>query len=143
MGTRQGPRRPLPQPHRAALAQPLADAVVGPARHGATGSDLDVAPLLVALRAGALDAHLPEIARIVNDRLAAIEAIEELIAASKLHVGDKVRLGHNLKPSYLHGRPATILEKDGDKWIVRLDEPITGKFANADLRLSARQLEPA
>ena len=66
----------------------------------------------------------------------------ELIAAARLHVGDTVRLGHNLKPNYLHGRAATIIKKDGDKWVVRLDEPITGKFANADLRLSASQLEP-
>lgn len=78
----------------------------------------------------------------MNDRLAAIEAIEELIAAARLHVGDTVRLGHNLKPNYLHGRTAKIIKKDGNKWVVRLDEPITGKFSNADLRLSARQLDP-
>lgn len=78
----------------------------------------------------------------MNDRLAALDAIAELVAASKLHVGDKVTIGHNLKPTYLHGRAATILRKDGDKWVIRPDEPITGKFANADLRLSALQLEP-
>ena len=143
MGTHQRPRRPLPESRRAALVQPLLDAVAGPTDRGPTEEWLDISPLIAALRLGALDAHLGEIARIVNDRLAAVEAIEELIAASKLRVGDKVRLGHNLKPNYLHGRAATIIKRDGDKWVVRLDEPITGKFAKADLRLSASQLEPA
>jgi hypothetical protein len=67
---------------------------------------LDVEPLFIALRMGALDDHLEEIATIVNDRLAAINAIEELIASSRLHVGDRVRIGHNLRPLYLHGRAA-------------------------------------
>lgn len=136
---KRSPRRPSPSSRRA--AQPLLDAVVGPGAPR-TGEEIDVAPLLAALRVGALDAHLSEIAQIVNDRLAALDAIAELVAASKLHVGDKVTLRHNLKPNYLHGRAATILRKGGDKWVVRLDEPITGKFANADLRLSALQLEP-
>lgn len=133
-------RRSAPPSRRA--AQRLLDAVVDPTDASSSEEDVDVAPLLAALRVGALDAHLPEIAQIVNDRLAALDAIAELVAASKLHVGDKVTLGHDLKPNYLDGRVATILRKDGDKWVVRLDEPITGKFANADLRLSALQVEP-
>lgn len=137
---KRSPRRPAPPSRRA--AQPLLDALVGRTDVSPSEEEIDVAPLLAALRVGALDAHLPEIAQIVNDRLAALDAIAELVAASKLHVGDKVTLGHNLKPNYLHGRVATIIRKDGDKWVVRLDEPITGKFANADLRLSALQLEP-
>ncbi len=143
MGKRHGSRRSLSPSQRAALARPLLDAVAAPERARDSEEEIDIAPLLAALQVGALDAHLSEIAHIVNDRFAAIEAIEELIAAAKLHVGDTVRLGHNLKPNYLHGRAATIIKKDGDKWVVRLDEPITGKFANADLRLSASQLEPA
>jgi hypothetical protein len=35
----------------------------------------------------------------------------------------------------------TIIAKDGEKWLVRLDEPV-GRFTNADLRVYARQLEP-
>ena len=35
----------------------------------------------------------------------------------------------------------TIIAKDGEKWLVRLDEPI-GRFTNADLRVTARQLDP-
>jgi hypothetical protein len=139
MAKRKKPRTPrAPRPIRADLAQPLID----PTMDRVAGFEgLDVEPLFVALRMGALDDHLEQIATIVNDRLAAINAIEELIAASHLHVGDRVRIGHNLRPLYLHGRSATIVERDGEKWIVRLDEPV-GRFTDADLRLYARQLEP-
>jgi len=139
MAKRKKPRPPLPsRPKRADLAQPLVDPLGDPA---AILAGIDVEPLFVALRIGALDGHLEEIATLVNDRLAAINAVEELIAASHLHVGDRVRLGHNLKPQYLHGRMVTIIAKDGEKWLVRLDEPV-GRFTNADLRVYARQLEP-
>jgi hypothetical protein len=49
--------------------------------------------------------------------------------------------GHNLRPQYLHGRTVTIIAKEGEKWVVRLEEPV-GRFTNADIRLFARQLEP-
>lgn len=139
MAKRNKPRpTSTPRPRRADLAQPLLDAAIGSTEHAAT---LDVEPLLVALRLGALDDHLEDIATIINHRIAALNAIDELVAASRLHVGDRVRIGHNLKPQYLHGRAARIIAKDGDKWIVRLDEPV-GRFTNGDLRLHAIQLEP-
>ncbi len=138
MAKHKKPRSSVPRPRRADLAQPLLDAAVRPAEHLGT---LDIEPLLVVLRLGALDDHLEEIAAILNDRIAALNAIDEMLAASKLHVGDRIRIGHNLRPQYLHGRPARIVAKDGDKWIVRLDEPV-GRFTNADLRLHAIQLEP-
>jgi hypothetical protein len=76
--------------------------------------ELDIEPRLVALHVGALDEHLEQIAHIVNDRLNLVKVLEELLAASRLHVGDRVRLGHNLRPQYLHGRDATVLGRDGD-----------------------------
>jgi hypothetical protein len=139
MAKRKKPRSTsLPRPRRADLAQPLLDAAVRSTEHPAT---IDVEPLLVALRLGALDDHLEEIATIVNDRIAVLNVIDEIVAASRLHVGSRVRIGHNLRPQYLHGRPAKIVAKDGDEWIVRLYEPV-GRFTNADLRLHAIQLEP-
>jgi len=92
--------RGVPVPRRAALAQPLLDAVVSPneptsARAGS--SEPDIEPLLRRAALGVLDDHLAQIAQVVNTRLRAIDAVEELMASSRLHVGDKVRLGH--KPS--------------------------------------------
>ena len=110
------------------MAQPFLDGVVdSPGRP----AGLDVEPLFAALLLGALDEHLDEIATLVNNRITALNAVAELVAASRLHVGDYVRLGHNLKPLYLHRKNATIIAKDGDKWIDRLDEPV-GRFTNAD-----------
>jgi len=133
---------PLTAKQRAALAQPLLDKAMGrdpsPPPSG-PDSELDVGPLFVALRLGALDGHLEELAREINDRIAAVEVIEEMIASSQLHVGDKARLGHNLRPNYLHGRSVTVLARDGEKWLVRLDEPVEGRYA---LR-SAGQLTPS
>lgn len=137
-------KRPFSATQRGALAQPLLDKVFDqdPARpRSAPDSEIDVGPLFVALRLGALDGHLEELAREINDRIAAVEAIEEMIASSQLHVGDKMRLGHNLRPNYLHGRSVTVLARDGEKWLVRLDEPVEGRYANADLRVYATQLE--
>jgi hypothetical protein len=62
------------------------------------------------------------------------------MALSRLPVGDKVRLGHNLRPQYLHGRSATVA-REREKWIVRLDESV-GRFADGNLRVSATQIEP-
>jgi hypothetical protein len=138
MAKAQKPRTPTPR--RADLAQPLLDKVLDVASE--RPGELDIEPLLVALRIGALDDHLDEIGTIVNNRIVALNAIDDLRAASRLHVGDRVRLGHNLKPRYLHGREATIIARDGDKWVVRLDEPV-GRFTNADIRLRAIQLDPA
>jgi hypothetical protein len=138
------PRKPRPvvppaDSRRDAVAQSFRDAF---AHSFEQPGGFDAAPLLIALRLGVLDEHLGEIGALINDRIATLNAVAELVAASKLHVGDRVRLGHNLKPLYLHGRAATIVAKDGDKWTVRLDEPV-GRFTNADIRLQAIQLERA
>jgi len=135
------PRATVPSAYsrRIAAAQPLLDTVVDSLERP---GDIDVEPLFAALLLGALDEHLEEIATLVNNRIAALNVIAELVAASRLHLGDRVRLGHNLKPLYLHGKNATIIAKDGEKWIVRLDEPV-GRFTNADIRLQAIQIEPA
>jgi hypothetical protein len=139
--SRKNQRRPVQR--RADLAQPLLDAVVGPNKSSARSgtSEPHIEPLLVALHLGLLDDHLAQIAQVVNTRLKALDAVGELIASSRLHVGDKVRLGHNLRPQYLHGRSATLVAQDGEKWLVRLDESV-GRFADDDLRVSATQIEP-
>ncbi len=78
----------------------------------------DVEPILVALGVGALDGRLEEIGTVVNNRIVARIAIDELRAASRLHPSDRVRLGRNLQPRYLDSPAATSIGRDGDKWIV-------------------------
>ncbi len=84
----------------------------------------------------ALHGHLEEIATLVNERLAVIDAIEELIAASHLKAGTASDSATTSGPNTLTS-PATIIAKDGEKWLVRLDEPV-GRFTNVDLRFTQR-----
>ena len=111
------PIRPIPADLSAPTVAPTSDPPVNLA-------GIDVEPLFAALRMGALDGHLEELASAVNERFAAIDAIEELLAARYLRVGGRARLGHNLRPQYLHGRTVSIIAKEGEKWVVRLEEPV-------------------
>jgi hypothetical protein len=96
--------------------------------------------LLLAISVGVLDDGLDRIAATVNARFDALQRAAQLIADATLKVGDRVMLGHNLRPLYLHGQPARVVGKDGEKWVLRLEKPI-GRFKNADLRVSAFQIE--
>jgi hypothetical protein len=133
------PRKPpARRPIRADVSAPLIDPTTDPAAYLAS---VDVEPLFIAVRTGALDGHLERLASAINERFATLDAIEEIVAARRLHVGARARLGHNLRPQYLHGRTVTVIAKEGEKWVVRLEEPV-GRFTNADIRLYARQLDP-
>jgi hypothetical protein len=34
-----------------------------------------------------------------------------------------------------------VIARDGDKWVVRLDDPVEGRYADGDFRVYATQLE--
>lgn len=102
--------------------------------------ELPVDTLLLAISVGVLDDDLDRIARSVNTRVDALRQAAQLIAEATLKVGDRVTLGHNLEPLYLHGKPARVIAKDGEKWILRLEKPV-GRLKDADLRVSAFQIE--
>jgi hypothetical protein len=102
---------------------------------------LDVEPLLQAIVAGVLDDHLDRIAVVLNARVNALNQAEELIASRQFHVGDRVRIGHTLRPLYLHGRPGTITQRTADTWTVQLDEPV-GRYTTGELRCRSTDIEP-
>ena len=153
-GQPEGPGRParlavMAKPHKrrtppplSAIRPDLTAPLFDPMKHKMPAFEgLDVEPLLIAVRVGALDHHLEQLAAVVNERFAALDALAEIAATRHLRVGGRARLGHNLRPQYLHGRIVTVIAKEGEKWVVRLDEPV-GRFTDADIRLYARQLEP-
>ena len=105
----------------------------------ARSGGLGIEPVLLAIRVGLCDDDLGRIVATVEERLAALAAAAQIIAAATLKVGDPVVLGHNLRPLYLHGKAARVVARDGDMWIVRLETPV-GRFKDADLRVSAVQL---
>jgi len=106
MAKRRKPRTPTPR--CANLTQQSLAKVLDTGEHP---GELDLEILLVALGIGALDDHLEEIGTIVNNRTRALNAIDELRTTSRLHVGDRMHLGHNLRPQYLAGRGATIIAR--------------------------------
>jgi len=105
----------------------------------ARSTGLDIEPLLLAIRVGLLDDHLDRMITTVKTRLGAVEAAAQVIAAATLKVGDRVELGHNVQPLYMHGKTARVIARDGEKWVVRLEHPV-GRVKNPDLRVSATQL---
>ena len=80
--------------------------------------------LLLAIRLGFFDNDLDRIASTLQSRLDALHKAAQIIAKATLKIGDRVHLGHNLRPLYLHGQPARVIAKDGDKWVLRLDKPV-------------------
>jgi hypothetical protein len=104
-----------------------------------SSTGLEIEPVLLAIRVGLLEDHLEAIVANAQARLDALEMAAKIIASATLKVGDRVELGHNLRPQYLHGKTARVIAQDGEKWIVRLEHPV-GRFKNADLRVSATQL---
>ena len=69
---------------------------------------IDVEPFLLAIRVGLFDDHLDSLVGTVEERVRALEAAAQLIASVTLKVGDRVQLGHNLEPLYLHGKTAEL-----------------------------------
>jgi|HubBroStandDraft_6_1064221.scaffolds.fasta_scaffold1756300_2 hypothetical protein len=126
------------RPHRPRLVQPP------PSSHEQPASDphpvLDVAGLIERITAGDLDAVLPLIAPVIGQRLRLLEAANTLSALSRFDIGDRVRINHTVKPSYLHEARGTVTGRAGQQVVVRLDDPV-GRFTG-EVRCPPQALEP-
>jgi len=58
----------------------------------------------------------------------------------QLSVGDRVQIGHDVRPAYLHGLPATVIRRGTGTITIRLDRPV-GKFADGCIRCSPLAVE--
>src|SRR5215510_8012427 len=65
--------------------------------------------LVHLVTAGELDSELHLLYNTIGDRIEAIEAARLANALARLNIGDRVRIGHDVRPGYLHGLPATVL----------------------------------
>jgi hypothetical protein len=135
------PKKHRPPPRRVAAHPDLGDMTPKEAVGILARADQEpVETLLLAISVGVFDNDLDRIASILQSRLDALHRAAQIIAEATLKIGDRVHLGHNLRPLYLHGQPARVIAKDGEKWILRLEKPV-GRFKDADLRVSASQIE--
>ena len=64
--------------------------------------------------AGKLGSELPILYNTIGDRVEAIEATRLANALDRFSVGDRVRIGHNVRPGYIRGLPATMIRRGTD-----------------------------
>lgn len=131
MGKRSRRHHANPNPSRSPRAEPPA----GPAH--------DV--LASQILSGQLDTQLPALIEAINRRWKTIQDQRTAIALTELRVGDRVRIGHDVSPQYLHGRHGEIHQIDHDQVVVCLDTPV-GRFKSGHVRCpptALQRTEPA
>jgi hypothetical protein len=96
--------------------------------------------LVALVTAGELDSELPLLYNTIGDRIQAIEAARLANALARLSIGDRVRIGHDVRPGYLHGLPATVIRRGTDTITIQLDRPV-GKFIDGCIRCSPLAVE--
>ncbi len=96
--------------------------------------------LVALVTAGELDSELHLLYNTIGDRIEAIEAARLANALARLSIGDRVRIGHDVRPGYVHGLPATVMRRGTDTITIQLDRPV-GKFVDGCIRCSPLAVE--
>jgi len=94
-----------------------------------------------AIARGELDQELVVLGAVINQRVRLLATARSMRTLASLRVGDRVRINHNAKPNYLHGRAATVTGWAGQNVVVQLDQP-AGRFKTGELRCPPLVLEP-
>lgn len=129
-------RRNRPHPPQAPKTSAASSPTAEPTLNNQPRLPPNAIETLVALvTAGDLDADLALLYNTIGDRLHAIQAARLANAMARLSIGDRVRIGHDVSPGYIHGLPATVVQRGADVITIQLDQPV-GKFANGRIRCS-------
>jgi hypothetical protein len=100
------------------------------------------AQLLIGLIAtGGLDEHLPALQTAIAERHRHRQRAQSNQAAARIQIGDRVQLGHDIRPLYLHGATGTVTGWAGQSAVIQLDEPI-GRFTAGQIRCPPLGLKP-
>jgi len=100
-----------------------------------------VQAVVEAIARGELDDELAVLGAVINERARLLATAQSMRTLASLRVGDRVRINHSAKPSYLHGRAGTVTGWAGQNVVVQLDHPV-GRFATGELRCPPLTLEP-
>jgi hypothetical protein len=103
------------------------------AQHRSSSAAAAYPSLLDAIAGGQFDDHLTALAEAIDARRHLVHTIRSVTALAALHVGDLVRINHAVRPQYLAGMGATIVEIDDHAVTLRLQRPV-GRFASGVLR---------
>ncbi len=134
--SRNGRRRSQPRQPSAASSRP---AEPTPNDHPRLPPNA-IETLVALVTAGELDTDLPLLYNTIGDRLNAIAAARLANAMARLSLGDRVRIGHDVRPGYIHGLPATVVKRGTDTITIQLDRPV-GKFVDGCIRCSPLAVE--
>jgi hypothetical protein len=122
--------RPRPAPHARLALQPTT----------IPGCPNAIETLVHLVTAGELDSELHLLYNTIGDRIEAIESARLANALARLSTGDRVRIGHDVRPGYLHGLPATVIRRGTETITIQLDHPV-GKYADGCIRCSRLAVE--
>jgi hypothetical protein len=100
----------------------------------------DERSLLDAIAGGELDAHLGALAAAIDARRQLLYTVDSSHVLATLCVGDRVRINDRIRPRYLAGLGATIIELDDHAATIRLDHPV-GRFESGRVRCPPLALE--
>ena len=89
--------------------------------------------LIGLINTGGLDGYLPAIRAAIGERHQHRHRAQSNQAAARIEVGDRVRLGHDIRPPYLHGATGTVTGGAGQNVVVQPDEP-NGRDATGQIR---------
>ena len=91
--------------------------------------------LVALVTAGELDSELHLLYNTIGHRIEAIEAARLANALARLGIGDRVRMGRDVRPGYLHGLLATVIRRGTETTTIQLDRPV-GKYVDGCIRCS-------
>lgn len=88
---------------------------------------------------GKCDGQLDQIIRSVNARREMLKTAEIAMNMTEIKAGDTVRL-KGLKPRYMNGQLATVVEKNRTRLVIRLNNN-NGRFGSAPVTVPANCVE--
>lgn len=93
---------------------------------------MTIATVLAAIAAGDLDADLARVNTALNARIKAKRTMDATMNVAMIAKGDTVRIVGNIRPKYMVGLTATVVDTNRTRVVVNFpDTAAAGRFRNA------------
>ena len=97
--------------------------------------------LLGLIATGGLDNYLPLIQTAISERHEYHYRAQSNQAAAHIDIGDRIQLGHDIRPLYLHGATGTVTGWARQNAIIQLDHPV-GRYTTGQISCPPLALHP-